>query len=103
GPAARRRAPGALEIRRRVEHLFHRELAEPSEELVRFVRSRLDLDDGDRPAEETSELCRRALRDMGRERWSDADPAAGRRSCDRRQIDRRRFELHRELPGYYLG
>lgn len=94
---------GELEIRRRVESLFARELDDPSEELVRFVRTRLDLQGVSPAAEQIGELCRRALREMGRTRWSHRSLATGRRDCDRRQLDRRRFEQHRELPGYYLG
>lgn len=103
-PAADRppapRVPGELEIRRRVERLFARELADPSEELVRFVRGRLEVSLDDAAAEEhVAELCRRALREMGRERQGAAAPAW--RALERRRLDRRRFE--RALPGYYLG
>lgn len=91
--------PGELEIRRRVERLFARELADPSEELVRFVSGRLEvsLDDG-MAGERVAELCRRALREMGRDRQH--RPTAW-RTLERRHLDRRRFE--RALPGYYLG
>lgn len=95
--------PGELEVRRRVERLFARELADPSEELVRFVSARLELGELEpTAAERTAELCRRALREMGRERWRTAGGAGGRLLLDRRQLDRRRFE-QRALPGYYLG
>lgn len=94
------RVPGELEIRRRVERLFARELADPSEDLVRFVRGRLEVSLDDQVAEEhVTELCRRALREMGRERQRASAPAW--RSLERRHLDRRRFE--RTLPGYYLG
>lgn len=94
------RVPGELEIRRRVERLFARELADPSEDLVRFVRGRLEVSLDDELAEEhVAELCRRALREMGRERQRATAPAW--RSLERRHLDRRRFE--RALPGYYLG
>lgn len=101
-PPAAAEVPGELELRRRVERLFARELADPSEELVRFVSARLDLGGLEPPAaERAAELCRRALREMGRERWR-TTAAASHRLLDRRQLDRRRFE-QRALPGYYLG
>lgn len=100
--AAAAEVPGELELRRRVERLFARELADPSEELVRFVSARLELGElAPQASERAAELCRRALREMGRERWR-ASGAAAHRLLDRRQLDRRRFE-QRALPGYYLG
>lgn len=89
--------PSELEVRRRVERLFARELAEPSEELVRFVSARLEAGAEGPAAERLAELCRRALREMGRERQHRPAP----RSLERRHLDRRRVE--RSLPGYYLG
>lgn len=94
--------PGELEIRRRVERLFFRELSDPSEELVHFVSSRLGIEVADTPPRQLSELCRRALRDIGRERWSRRTTTTD-RALDRRQLDRRRFEQNRAIPGYYLG
>lgn len=94
--------PGELEIRRRIDRLFARELADPSEELIGFVSARLDLEVDGPASEHLDELCRRALRAMGRDRWH-PQKLAPRRDSDRRQLDRRRFEQHRALPGYYLG
>lgn len=89
-----------LDIRRRVERVLVRELAEPSEDLVRFVSARLGVDpDTPAAAERVAELCRRALREVGRERLPPTRPP--RRSPERLHLDRRRVE--RALPGYYLG
>lgn len=97
-PRAAAPAPSELEVRRRVERLMARELAEPSAELVRFVSARLDLaPEGSETGERVAELCRRALREMGRERQRRPAP----RLLERRHLDRRRVE--RALPGYYLG
>jgi hypothetical protein len=100
-PAAATAVPHSeLDIRRRVERLLVRELAEPSEDLVRFVSARLGVDPGTpAAAERVAELCRRALREVGRERLPPATPP--RRSLERLHLDRRRVE--RALPGYYLG
>lgn len=100
-PAAAAEAPHSeLEIRRRVERLLVRELVDPSEELVRFVSVRLELELATPDAaERVAELCRRALREVGRERLQAAK--APRRSLERLHLDRRRVE--RVLPGYYLG
>lgn len=89
-----------LDIRRRVERVLVRELAEPSEDLVRFVSARLGVDPGTpAAAERVAEMCRHALREVGRERLPPASPP--RRSLERHHLDRRRVE--RALPGYYLG
>jgi hypothetical protein len=100
-PAAATAVPHSeLDIRRRVERLLVRELAEPSEDLVRFVSARLGVDPSTpAAAERVAELCRRALREVGRERLPPATPP--RRSLGRLHLDRRRVE--RALPGYYLG
>jgi hypothetical protein len=100
-PAAPAAAPPSeLEIRSRVERLLARELADPSEELVRFVSFRLEMEVATvDAAERVAEMCRRALRELGRERLR--PPAPPRRSLERLQLDRRRAE--RALPGYYLG
>lgn len=92
--------PSELEIRRRVDRLLTRELADPSEELVRFVSVRLEVETTTADAaEQVAEMCRRALREVGRERLRAAK--APRRSLERHHLDRRRVE--RVLPGYYLG
>ena len=96
-PAAEAALPSELEVRRRVERLLARALAEPSEELVRFVSVRLEVRAEGAAAERLAELCRRALREMGRERHRSPAP----RSLERRHLDRRRVE--RSIPGYYLG
>jgi hypothetical protein len=97
-PRAAAAPPSELEVRRRVERLMARELAEPSEELVRLVSARLDLaPEGSEAGERVAELCRRALREMGHERQRRPAP----RLLERRHLDRRRVE--RALPGYYLG
>jgi hypothetical protein len=89
-----------LDIRRRVERVLVRELAEPSEDLVRFVSARLGVDPGTPAAAvRVAELCRRALREVGRERLPPT--RSPRRSLERLHLDRRRVE--RALPGYYLG
>lgn len=89
-----------LEVRRRVDRLLTRELAHPSEELVRFVSARLEVEAATADeATRLAEMCRRALRDVGRERLRPG--AAPRRSLERHHLDRRRVE--RALPGYYLG
>ena len=98
-PAAR--PPSELEIRRRVERLLTRELTDPSEELVRFVSVRLEVVTATAAeAEQVAEMCRRALREVARERLHQAK--APWRSLERHHLDRRRVE-RATLPGYYLG
>lgn len=94
--------PSELEVRRRVERLLASELADPSEELVRFVSHRLEVETATADAaEKVAEMCRRALRELGRERLR--PPAPPRRSLERHHLDRRRVERAASLPGYYLG